>query len=66
MLTQWQPLEDPAAFTASFRAWRRALKMAAPEEKRDDQLQVYGSSSTVVSASVVQYVYIASRYSIVH
>ncbi|RPD53373.1 TFP11-domain-containing protein [Lentinus tigrinus ALCF2SS1-7] len=53
MLTQWQPLEDPTAFTASFRAWRRALKMASPEEKKHDQVQVYGSS-TVVSASVVQ------------
>ncbi|KAI0704460.1 TFP11-domain-containing protein [Cerioporus squamosus] len=53
MLTQWQPLEDPTAFTASFRAWRRALKMAAPEERRDDQVQVYGSS-TVLTAPVVQ------------
>lgn len=53
MLTQWQPLEDPTAFTASFRVWRRALKMAAPEEKLESQVQVYGSS-TVVSASVVE------------
>ncbi|KAI0730614.1 TFP11-domain-containing protein [Earliella scabrosa] len=53
MLAQWQPLEDPTAFTASFRAWRRVLKMAAAEEKPQNQVQVYGNS-TVVSASVVE------------
>ncbi|KAI1791848.1 TFP11-domain-containing protein [Ganoderma leucocontextum] len=53
MLSQWQPLEDPTAFTANFRTWRRALKMAAPEEKPAHQVQVYGSS-TVVSVPVVE------------
>lgn len=46
----WQPLEDPTAFTANFRTWRRALKMASPEEKPVTQVQVYGSS-TVVSVA---------------
>ena len=55
MLAQWQPLEDPTAFTSNFRTWRRALKMAAPEEKPTHQVQVYGSS-TVVSVPVVEYV----------
>ncbi|KAI0628035.1 TFP11-domain-containing protein [Trametes polyzona] len=52
MLTSWQPLEDPTAFTANFRTWRRALKMAAPDDKPPAQVQVYGSS-TVVSTSTV-------------
>lgn len=49
MLAQWQPLEDPTAFTQLFRLWRGALKMTVVEEKPPDQLQVYGSS-TVLSA----------------
>ena len=53
MLAQWQPLEDPTSFTASFRAWRRALKMAAPEEKAQSQVQIYGNS-TIVSAPAVE------------
>ncbi|TBU40977.1 TFP11-domain-containing protein [Dichomitus squalens] len=53
MLAQWQPLEDPTAFTASFRAWRRALKMAIPGDKPVNQVQVYGSS-TVVSTPIVE------------
>ncbi|KAH9851914.1 TFP11-domain-containing protein [Lenzites betulinus] len=52
MLTSWQPLQDPTAFTADFRLWRRALKMATQEAKPLNQVQVYGSS-TVVSASTV-------------
>ena len=55
MLTQWQPLQDPTAFTANFRAWRRAFKMAAPKEKVENQVQVLGSS-TVISTPVVEYV----------
>ncbi|KAI0832099.1 TFP11-domain-containing protein [Trametes gibbosa] len=50
MLMSWQPLEDPTAFTANFRLWRRALKMATQEDRISNQVQVYGSS-TVVSAS---------------
>ncbi|KAI0352110.1 TFP11-domain-containing protein [Trametes cingulata] len=52
MLASWQPLEDPTAFTANFRTWRRALKMAASEEKPANQVQVYGSSTVVSSAAV--------------
>ena len=37
MLAQWQPVEDSTAFTSSFRTWRRALKMATPEEKPTHQ-----------------------------
>ncbi|KAI0738635.1 TFP11-domain-containing protein [Daedaleopsis nitida] len=53
MLTQWQPLENPTAFTANFRAWRRALKMTTAEGQPQHQVQVYGSS-TVVSAPTVE------------
>ncbi|KAH9893377.1 TFP11-domain-containing protein [Cubamyces lactineus] len=52
MLASWRPLEDPTAFTANFRAWRRALKMAAPEDKPRDQVQVYGNSTVVVAPMV--------------
>ncbi|KAI9062556.1 TFP11-domain-containing protein [Trametes sanguinea] len=52
MLASWHPLEDPTAFTANFRAWRRALKMAAPEEKPQQQVQVYGSSTVISTAAV--------------
>ncbi|KAJ8481631.1 hypothetical protein ONZ51_g5877 [Trametes cubensis] len=52
MLASWRPLEDPTAFTANFRAWRRALKMAVPEDKPRDQVQVYGSSTVVVAPMV--------------
>ena len=55
MLAQWQPLEDPTAFTSHFRMWRRALKMAVPGEKPIHQVQVYGGS-TVLSAPAVEYV----------
>ncbi|KAL1941290.1 hypothetical protein VTO73DRAFT_7502 [Trametes versicolor] len=54
MLTSWQPLEDPTAFTANFRTWRRALKMASPEEKPVTQVQVYGSSTVVSVVPVVE------------
>lgn len=51
MLTQWQPLEDPQAFVFDLRVWRKALKMAEPEETVPvQQIQVYGSS-TVISSS---------------
>ncbi|EMD39286.1 hypothetical protein CERSUDRAFT_112934 [Gelatoporia subvermispora B] len=53
MLAQWQPLEDPTAFTTTFRLWRRALKMASQEEQPRDQVQVYGSS-TVISTAIQQ------------
>ncbi|CDO68375.1 hypothetical protein BN946_scf184815.g22 [Trametes cinnabarina] len=52
MLATWRPLEDPTAFTANFRAWRRALKMAAPEEKPQLQVQVYGSSTVISNVTV--------------
>lgn len=54
MLTQWQPLEDPQAFVSDFRAWRKALKMAEPEDDAPvQQVQVYGSS-TVISSSAAE------------
>lgn len=58
MFMQWQPLGDPTAFTALFRSWRRAFRMSG-EEKPQDQVQVYGSSTTVISAVPV-YVFIHS------
>ncbi|EPQ56579.1 TFP11-domain-containing protein [Gloeophyllum trabeum ATCC 11539] len=48
MLAQWRPLEDPAAFTSIFRAWRGALKVA-PEEKPRNQLDLYGSGRALTS-----------------
>ncbi|KAI8996414.1 TFP11-domain-containing protein [Trametes punicea] len=52
MLSSWRPLEDPTAFTANFRAWRRALKMAAPDERSEEQVQVYGSRTVISSPTV--------------
>jgi len=54
MLAQWEPLQDPAAFTPSFRLWRGALKMASQEEKPVDQIQVYGSSTVISAAPLVE------------
>ncbi|KZT25280.1 TFP11-domain-containing protein [Neolentinus lepideus HHB14362 ss-1] len=54
MLTQWRPLEDPAAFTPIFRAWRSALKIRTAEEKPKNQLDVYGSRALTVSATPVE------------
>ncbi|KAI0773263.1 TFP11-domain-containing protein [Trametes elegans] len=52
MLTSWRPLEDPTAFTANFRSWRRALKMATQEERPQNQVQVFGSSTVVSTAKL--------------
>lgn len=53
MLTQWQPLDDPQAFVSDFRGWRKALKMAEPEESAPvQQIQVYGSSTIISTAAV--------------
>lgn len=54
MLAQWQPLEDPTAFTQLFRLWRGALKMSVVEEKPPDQIQVYGSSTVLSAAPVME------------
>lgn len=56
LLAQWQPLEDPTKLTSTFRLWRQALKMNFPEEKPVNELQVYGSSTTI-SPSAAVYVY---------
>lgn len=53
MLAEWQPLVDPTAFTPMFKLWRGALKMAVPDEKPQDQVQVYGSSVVVTTAPVM-------------
>ncbi|KIP04527.1 hypothetical protein PHLGIDRAFT_75791 [Phlebiopsis gigantea 11061_1 CR5-6] len=45
MFAQWQPLEDPTAFTSNFRLWRKALKMTESDETPATQVQVYGSST---------------------
>ncbi|KAI0091465.1 GC-rich sequence DNA-binding factor-like protein-domain-containing protein [Irpex rosettiformis] len=50
LLAQWQPLKDPSAFVSTFRLWRRALKMAEPEDPIS-QVQVYGSSTTLSSVA---------------
>ncbi|KAH9951153.1 TFP11-domain-containing protein [Amylocystis lapponica] len=54
MLAQWQPLEDPTAFTPMFRAWRRALKMAVLEEKPPSEIQFYGSSAVISTAPIME------------
>ena len=55
VLAQWQPLQDPTAFTATFKQWRRAFKLSSVEEKPpESQMQVYGSSM-VVAPVVVMY-----------
>ncbi|KAI0924244.1 hypothetical protein AcW2_005176 [Taiwanofungus camphoratus] len=54
MLAEWQPLVDPTAFTPMFKLWRGALKMAVPDEKPQDQVQVYGSSVVVTTAPVIE------------
>ncbi|PCH36375.1 TFP11-domain-containing protein [Wolfiporia cocos MD-104 SS10] len=54
MIAQWQPLEDPTAFTPLFRLWKGALKMAAPEEKPQNQVQMYGSSMVISPAPAIE------------
>ncbi|KZT67357.1 TFP11-domain-containing protein [Daedalea quercina L-15889] len=54
MLAQWHPLQDPVAFTPLFRLWRNALKMALSDEKPQDQISAYGSSTVISSAPVVE------------
>ncbi|TFY68825.1 hypothetical protein EVJ58_g784 [Rhodofomes roseus] len=54
MLAQWHPLQDPATFTPLFRLWRNALKMAPPDEKPQDQVSVYGTSTVISTAPVVE------------
>ncbi|KAH9930300.1 GC-rich sequence DNA-binding factor-like protein-domain-containing protein [Fomitopsis serialis] len=54
MLAQWHPLQDPVAFTSLFRLWRNALKMATHEEKPQDNVSVYGSSTVISPAPVVE------------
>ena len=60
MLAQWQPLEDPTKFTSTFRLWRQALKMNVPDEKPENEVQVYGSSTTISSPAVVYVIYSCS------
>ena len=55
LFNQWDPLKDPTAFTSLFRTWRRAFRMNT-EEKPQDQVQVYGSS-TVVTTTAPVYVF---------
>ncbi|KAI0769250.1 GC-rich sequence DNA-binding factor-like protein-domain-containing protein [Irpex lacteus] len=52
LLAQWQPLEEPTAFVSTFRLWRRALKMAEPEEPIS-QVQVYGSSTIITPVAPI-------------
>lgn len=48
MVTQWNPLEEPAAFLSTFRNWRRALKVSSNEDKPpQSQVDVYGTRTTV-------------------
>ncbi|KDQ61383.1 hypothetical protein JAAARDRAFT_190163 [Jaapia argillacea MUCL 33604] len=50
LVTQWRPLEDPTAFTAIFKRWRRALKIVVPEEKVQNQVDVYGMAGSGIRA----------------
>lgn len=59
MFASWQPLENPTDFAANFRLWRKALKMTMPEESSVAQVQVYGSSTIITTASVL---YVLSHF----
>ncbi|THH29774.1 hypothetical protein EUX98_g4418 [Antrodiella citrinella] len=51
LFSRWQPLQDPTAFAPLLRSWRRALRMNT-EQKPQDEVQVYGSSTVVSTAPV--------------
>ncbi|KAH8075873.1 TFP11-domain-containing protein [Cristinia sonorae] len=53
LFAQWNPMQEPTAFTSLFRSWRHAFRMNT-EEKLRDQVQVYGSSTVVTSAVPVE------------
>jgi tuftelin-interacting protein 11 len=53
MLAQWNPLEDPAKFTDTFRMWRGLLRTSAVEEQPRNQVDLYGTRT--VSAAPPMY-----------
>lgn len=52
MLTQWKPLEDPAAFTETFRMWRGLLRTRVVEEKPQNQVDIYGTRTVPAALSM--------------
>ncbi|KAF9563910.1 TFP11-domain-containing protein [Agrocybe pediades] len=47
MITNWNPLDDPALFLQTFRSWRRALKINEQPSLPESQIDIYGSKTTV-------------------
>ena len=53
MVTQWNPLEEPAAFVATFRNWRAVLRVKADEDDPPhNELDVYGVERVSLVAPV--------------
>ncbi|CCM06199.1 uncharacterized protein FIBRA_08442 [Fibroporia radiculosa] len=52
ILAQWQPLEEPLTFTQIFRSWKGALRMTVQDDRPQDRVQVYGSSTIISTAPI--------------
>jgi tuftelin-interacting protein 11 len=51
MISRWNPLDDPSAFTATFRMWKALLRTNSVDIPQN-QVDIYGTQ-TVVNAPVV-------------
>ncbi|KAJ7210525.1 GC-rich sequence DNA-binding factor-like protein-domain-containing protein [Mycena pura] len=55
MVATWDPLTAPMTFLSSFRNWRRALRVKAPETvPAQTQIDVYGSKTVFIAQAEIE------------